>query len=220
VPSAEAGEIGKTLTFAYADLFNGPLVRTPVYQNFNADWTQNVASAIDGATGSVNPTSVMGMTDTLSGSSGKVHKCSLGDIMFLVMLILTKSATEQRTSRFEGMVAKKGTAAMAATTTYNMKMRVAEDQYKLDVKSAKMQIAFGFVGIGLGIISAGVSLASGVASIGVALKGVSESIKATLKTIRLIANIVGAATSVLKGGASLANSILQMELIKERRDVG
>ncbi|MDR1890582.1 MAG: hypothetical protein LBQ23_00145, partial [Puniceicoccales bacterium] len=101
--SGEGGEVARIVGSANPEFVVSPFhtfSNSPIM--FSSD---GAPRDIDTGVGNVKPGELGRVSDLLDGSSKYVQKCSLNDIMFLVMLILIKSTSEQRESRFEGMMA-------------------------------------------------------------------------------------------------------------------
>lgn len=173
-------------------------------------FTDNNIGKIDDSSGSFKSGELNKVTDLLEGSSGLVQKCSLNDIMFLVMLMMTKSAADQRQSRYEDIAAKKVVAQKTADTVYELKMAEAKTTYEAEKKQAILQIAMGSVQVVIGCISV---VSGGVAVLGeipkIASK-ISSVVTGTFRAMQLVAN----ATSSI---STIAQGIVQIDIAKQQR---
>jgi hypothetical protein len=209
VPSAVGGEQAKVLTFAYGDVLSAPFIRVSVNQTQSGPDNNNLY-AITGSNGNVNAGNVMGVSDMLSGSSGRLQKCSLGDIIFLVMLILIKSTAEQRESRAELLMDKKQVAVAVANNAYVLKLNAAEKTYKAEEKAANMQISMGIVQIAVGVVSA---CLAGFSAFATAVGSMTTTLSRILAVITLVVGIVSNIATIVRG-------IVLMSIAEDRRDAG
>jgi hypothetical protein len=113
----EGGEIARIIGSASLQL-----VVSPFYQFLNAPimfHPNGVSPDIDPRIGNVKAGERGRVSDLLEGSSKYVQKCSLNDVIVLVMLIFIKSTSEQSESRFEGMMAKRNISAKRQLRSMN-----------------------------------------------------------------------------------------------------
>jgi hypothetical protein len=146
------------------------------------------------------------VSDLLEGSSKYLQKCSLNDIMFLVMLIMIKSASEQRESRFEGMVAKKHVSTQASIAVYEMKMAEAKATYEKEKEAAELQKAMAIVSMCCACLSIIAAAAGPLAQAG----------NAIAKAISMVAGI---ATSLLNAAATIAQGVISLQLAEQGKDI-
>ena len=103
--------------------------------------------------GGINKREVGKIVNLIDGSNKLMRKCSLNDIIFLVMLIMTKSASDQRQSRAELWSNKKNVSNTEAINVYQMGIDAAKETYDLTMDNIKMQKIMAWVSIGLGVVS-------------------------------------------------------------------
>ena len=124
--------------------------------------------------------------------------------------MMTKSAADQRQSRYEDIAAKKVVAQKTADTVYELKMAEAKTTYEAEKKQAILQIAMGSVQVVIGCISV---VSGGVAVLGeipkIASK-ISSVVTGTFRAMQLVAN----ATSSI---STIAQGIVQLDIAKQQR---
>lgn len=103
--------------------------------------------------GGIDKQEVGKIVNLIDGSNKLMRKCSLNDIIFLVMLIMTKSASDQRQSRAELWSNKKNVSNTEAINVYQMGIDAAKETYNLTMDNIKMQKIMAWVSIGLGVVS-------------------------------------------------------------------
>ena len=103
--------------------------------------------------GGINKREVGKIVNLIDGSNKLMRKCSLNDIIFLVMLIMTKSASDQRQSRAELWSNKKNVSNAEAINVYQMGIDVANETYELTKENIVMQKWMAGISIGLGVVS-------------------------------------------------------------------
>jgi hypothetical protein len=159
--------------------------------------------------GNLRPGELNKISDILDGSNKYVQKCSLNDIMFLVMLIMIKSTSEQRESRFDSMSAKKAVSAKASTAVYELKMAEAKATYEKEKKAAELKKTMAIVNMCCACISIVASLASIIGH-------VFQSAASLAKTIAAAANSVA---SLASAAATIAQGVIGLELAEKGKDV-
>lgn len=208
--SSTEGEKARVVSAAVPEMMILPHQVTRYADNMFYGFTDNNVCKIDDAVGGFKSGELNKISDLLDGSNGLVKKCSLNDIMFLVMLMMTKSAADQRQSRYEDIAAKKVVAQKTADTVYELKMAEAKTTYEAEKKQAILQIAMGSVQIVIGCI--------GVVSGGVAVLGeipkiaskISSVVTGSFRAIQLIANAASSITTIVQG-------VVQIDIAKQQR---
>ncbi len=208
--SSTEGEKARVVSAAVPEMTILPHQVTRYADNVFYGFTDNNVCKIDDAVGGFKSGELNKISDLLDGSNGLVKKCSLNDIMFLVMLMMTKSAADQRQSRYEDIAAKKVVAQKTADTVYELKMAEAKTTYEAEKKQAILQIAMGSVQIVIGCI--------GVVSGGVAVLGeipkiaskISSVVTGSFRAIQLIANAASSITTIVQG-------VVQIDIAKQQR---
>lgn len=208
--SSTEGEKARVVSAAVPEMTILPHQVTRYADNVFYGFTDNNVCKIDDAVGGFKSGELNKISDLLDGSNGLVQKCSLNDIMFLVMLMMTKSAADQRQSRYEDIAAKKVVAQKTADTVYELKMAEAKTTYEAEKKQAILQIAMGSVQIVIGCI--------GVVSGGVAVLGeipkiaskISSVVTGSFRAIQLIANAASSITTIVQG-------VVQIDIAKQQR---
>lgn len=208
--SSTEGEKARVVSAAVPEMMILPHQVTRYADNMFYGFTDNNVCKIDDAVGGFKSGELNKISDLLDGSNGLVKKCSLNDIMFLVMLMMTKSAADQRQSRYEDIAAKKVVAQKTADTVYELKMAEAKTTYEAEKKQAILQIAMGSVQIVIGCI--------GVVSGGVAVLGeipkiaskISSVVTGSFRAIQLIANVASSITTIVQG-------VVQIDIAKQQR---
>jgi hypothetical protein len=140
--------------------------------------------------------------------------------MFLVMLILTKSTSEQRESRFEGLIVKKRVAREGSTAVYNMKMAEAEATYKTEEKQAEIKKIVGIVSIVAGAVSIVGGVFSGIAKNTAIAQKLGEVISEKVLTniSRYGAVVAQLISTVCTDSASLYQGIATLDLAEIRKN--
>lgn len=207
--SSTEGEKARVMSAVAPEMILNPQV-TLYTDNVFFGFSENDICKIDDAVGEFKSGELNKISDLLDGSNGLVQKCSLNDIMFLVMLMMTKSAADQRQSRYEDIAAKKVVAQKTADTVYELKMAEAKTTYEAEKKQAILQIAMGSVQVVIGCISV---VSGGVAVLGeipkIASK-ISSVVTGTFRAMQLVAN----ATSSI---STIAQGIAQIDIAKQQR---
>ena len=134
--------------------------------------------------GGIDKQEVGKIVNLIDGSNKLMRKCSLNDIIFLVMLIMTKSASDQRQSRAELWSNKKNVSNTEAINVYQMGIDAAKETYNLTMGNIKMQKIMAWVSIGLGVVSVFASPISSLSS------NVTTSFKFLETSSKLIKNVV------------------------------
>ena len=131
--------------------------------------------------GGIDKQEVGKIVNLIDGSNKLMRKCSLNDIIFLIMLIMTKSASDQRQSRAELWSNKKSVSNTEAINVYQMGIDAAQKTFELTMDNIKLQKIMAWVSIGLGVVSVitGPFAALGTNS---ATKKLFENASDTLKT--------------------------------------
>ncbi|MDR2603033.1 MAG: hypothetical protein LBC11_00520 [Puniceicoccales bacterium] len=204
-PSGEGGEMGNTLVKV------APEVVVPPINPFNSIIVFTPGDKVDtsNAVGNLQSGELNRISDLLDGSNKYVQKCSLNDIMFLVMLILIKSTSEQRESRFESMSDKKVVSAKAATAVYELKMAEAKATYEKEKAAAELKKTMAIVGMCCACLSI-------VASAATVVSMVSVSISSLARSISTIANVV---SSIANAAATIAQGVIGLQLAEQGKDV-
>lgn len=208
--SSTEGEKARVVSAAVPEMMILPHQVTRYADNMFYGFTDNNVCKIDDAVGGFKSGELNKISDLLDGSNGLVKKCSLNDIMFLVMLMMTKSAADQRQSRYEDIAAKKVVAQKTADTVYELKMAEAKTTYEAEKKQAILQIAMGSVQIVIGCI--------GVVSGGVALVGeISQTTNKVFKAISSVCRVVQIASQAASSLTSIAQGIVTINIAKKQK---
>jgi hypothetical protein len=208
--SGEGGEIADKVSRANPEAFVPPI------NPFNSIiMFHNPGDKLDSANavGNLKSGELNRISDVLDGSSKYVQKCSLNDIMFLVMLIIIKATSEQRKSRFENMSAKKAVTAKAAITVYELKMSEAKATYAKEKEAAELKKTMAVVSMGCAIVSIAAAGMNAVSSLSSAI---STATKATLQTISMVTNLI---TSLANAVATIAQGVIGLDLAKKGKAV-
>jgi hypothetical protein len=131
----------------------------------------------------------------LDGTSGQLMKCSLGDIIFLVMLIMIQSTADQREASYDGITAQKQSTAAIAKNIYELKTSAAVKRYDATIKQLDEDRIFAIVSIVIGIVSAGISAFSFVASV---MSMIIQTVNTLLKTVQMIAKVTQSITQIIQ----------------------
>jgi hypothetical protein len=203
--SGEGGETGNII------LRGTPELVIPPINPFTSIIVFNPVDRIDtgNTVGNLQSGELNRVSDLLDGSNKYVQKCSLNDIMFLVMLIIIKSTSEQRESRFEGMSAKKAVSAKTATAVFELKMAEAKATYEKEKKAAEMKKIMAIVGMCCACLSI-------VASAATVASQVSSVVTSLATTISTVANII---SSIANAAATIAQGIIGLQLAEKGKDV-
>lgn len=211
--SSTEGERARVISAAVPEMMILPHQVTRYADNVFYGFTDNNVCKIDDAVGGFKSGELNKISDLLDGSNGLVQKCSLNDIMFLVMLMMTKSAADQRQSRYEDIAAKKVVAQKTADTVYELKMAEAKETYEAEKKAAVLQIVTGSMQVVTGFVSV---VGGGVALFGelsTAFRGVanaitnfaSDMIERTNWFLRIVGKIVKPLGSLMNKLANVAS---------------
>jgi hypothetical protein len=186
--SSEAGEEADKIARAC------PEVVVPPINPFNSIIVFNPRDGLDtgNAIGNLQSGELNRVSDVLDGSNKYVQKCSLNDIMFLVMLIMIKSTSEQRESRFETMSAKRAVSAQTSIAVYELKMAEAKATYEKEKAAAEMKKVMAIVSICCACLSIVASAAAVVAQVSNAASAVARTISSVANAISSLANATGA----------------------------
>jgi hypothetical protein len=122
------------------------------------------------------------------------------------MLILIKSTSEQRESRFEGMMAKKDISAQTSIAVYELKKAEAEATYEKEKKAAELKQAMACVSMGCACLSIAGSIAGAASQTGNAIAKIASA-------------VVNAFSSLVNVGATIAQGIISLKLAEEGRDI-
>ncbi|MDR2776728.1 MAG: hypothetical protein LBB17_01635 [Puniceicoccales bacterium] len=185
-PSGEGGEIAEKVGRAT------PEIIVPPVNPFNSIIVFNPGDGLDldNTVGNLKSGELNKISDILDGSNKYVQKCSLNDILFLVMLILIKSTSEQRESRFESMSARKTVSAMASTAVYELKIAEAKSTYEKEKTAAEMKKIMAIVSMVCGAISFVLSALGPIVQAGNQMaKSISNVLKVVSEVISILATI-------------------------------
>jgi hypothetical protein len=156
--------------------------------------------------GKLRPGELGKISDILDGSNNYVQKCSLNDILFLVMLILIKSTSEQRESRFESMSAKKTVSAMASTAVYELKIAEAKGTYEKEAAAAEMKKIMAIVSMCCAVVS-------------FVLAALGPFVQAGNQVAKSISNTLKAVSDMISILATIAQGIVGLYLAEKGKDV-
>ncbi len=207
--SSAEGEKARVMSAAVPEMIL-PHQVTRYADNVFYGFTDNNICKIDDSSGSFKSGELNKVSDLLDGSNGLVQKCSLNDIMFLVMLMMTKSAADQRQSRYEDIAAKKVVVQKTADTVYELKMAEAKTTYEAEKKQAILQIVMGSVQIVIGFIDA---FSGGVALVGEISQTTNKVFKAISSACRVVQMASQAASSLI----SVAQGIVTINIAKKQK---
>jgi hypothetical protein len=203
--SGEGGEIGNKVAMSTPELIVPPI------NPFNSIIVFNPGDRVDtsNAVGNLQFGELNRVSDLLDGSNKYVQKCSLNDIMFLVMLIMIKSTSEQRESRFESMSDKKVVSARASIVVYEMKIAEAKATYEKEKNAAEMKKIMAIVGM----VCASLSIVASVASV------VSQVSKIASSLAGLVSKIASFTASLGNAAAAITQGIIGLQLAEQGKDV-
>lgn len=204
------GEKAKVVYTAYPEMVLLYWRITPQIDNTFRPPTDSSVGKIDDAVGGFKSGELNKISDLLDGSNGLVQKCSLNDIMFLVMLMMTKSIADQRQSRYEDIAAKKVVVQKTADTVYELKMAEAKTTYEAEKKQAILQIAMGSVQIVIGFIDA---FSGGVSLVG----EISQTTNKVFKAISSACRVVQMASQAASSLTSVAQGIVTIDIAKKQK---
>ena len=160
------------------------------------------------------------IVNLIDGSNKLMRKCSLNDIIFLIMLIMTKAASDQRQSRAELWSNKKNVSNTEAINVYQMGIDAAKETYELTMDNIKMQKIMAWVSIGLGAVSVVASPISSLSS------NVTTSFKFFETSSKLIQNVVLASkiatfvTQVAQSAMGIAQGVVNLVYFsKKQKDI-
>ncbi|MDR0742499.1 MAG: hypothetical protein LBE98_03475 [Puniceicoccales bacterium] len=194
--SGEGGEVAGKVAGA------NPECVVPPVNPFNSIIVFHSGDGIDASNGVGNLQfgDLNSISDLLDGSNKYIQKCSLNDILFLVMLILIKATSEQRQSRFESMSTQRAVSAMVSTAVFELKIAEAKATYEKEMKAAELKMVMAIVSIVCAVLSiiAAVAGAIGQAASG-AVKAIANAIENVAKVISTILNIVAPLVQGLVG---------------------
>jgi hypothetical protein len=205
---------------AFANMIKLQMSGSDYSLNFNNGNGRGEDTSIEAPGNNVNSRNAVQFGDLLGDSSGKLMKCSLGDIIFLVMLILTQSTADQRNSRFEDTISQKNTARIAAQAVYQMRIAEAEAQYKVEKKQAELQRTMAIVSMvtsSIGAITACLGpLGQAIGSIAKAADAVTKTIQIVVRVLQIISTIASVVSSGINSGFQLYHGIKNLEISKNR----
>ncbi|MDR0693547.1 MAG: hypothetical protein LBF49_03195 [Puniceicoccales bacterium] len=203
--SGEGGEIADKVARCTPELVVPPI------NPFNSIIVFNPGDNVDtgNAVGNLQFGELNRISDLLDGSNKFVQKCSLNDIMFLVMLIMIKSTSEQRESRFESMSAKKAVSAKASIAVYELKMAEAKATYEKEKKAAELKKIMAIVNMACACLSI-------VASAATIVSQVSNAVSSLARAVSTISN---ALSSLASAAATVVQGAIGLQLAEKGKDV-
>ena len=169
--------------------------------------------------GGIDKQEVGKVVNLIDGSNKLMRKCSLNDIIFLVMLIMTKSASDQRQSRAELWSNKKNVSNTEAINVYQMGIDAAKETYKLTMDNIKMQKIMAWVSIGLGIVSVitGPFAALGTNS---ATRGLFDNASNILKTFISVSKTINSIViPAINAGMGIYQGIKGLEFARRQKEI-
>jgi hypothetical protein len=149
--NSEETEKSKVVGMAGADFIYN--LQAPLLQHIQFFDGNFVIKHQSEGVGGIDKQEVGKIVNLIDGSNKLMRKCSLNDIIFLVMLIMTKSASDQRQSRAELWSNKKNVSNTEAINVYQMGINAAKETYELTMENIRMQKWMAGISIGLGIVS-------------------------------------------------------------------
>jgi hypothetical protein len=217
--SGEGGDVVEIVALSIADVLMAPLLRNDNDYFTSTRPTDNEAMGGVDAPDGASPRQALSITDLLEGSGKQVMKCSLNDLMFLVMLIMIKSTAEQRNSRYEATIDRKQISHHAANTVYDMKMAEAQKNLEADLKEAKMAKIMGWVSIAVGCVSVITAGLGGISGIGRAIGSVQKFSESTIKLLKVatvVTEVIDGAMSIAQSSFGIANSFVNLKIVNMR----
>lgn len=169
--------------------------------------------------GGIDKQEVGKIVNLIDGSNKLMRKCSLNDIIFLVMLIMTKSASDQRQSRAELWSNKKNVSNTEAINVYQMGIDAAQKTFELTMDNIKMQKIMAWVSIGLGIVSVitGPFAALGTNS---ATRGLFDNASNTLKTFISVSKTINSIfIPAINAGMGIYQGIKGLEFARRQKEI-
>lgn len=169
--------------------------------------------------GGIDKQEVGKIVNLIDGSNKLMRKCSLNDIIFLIMLIMTKSASDQRQSRAELWSNKKNVSNTEAINVYQMGIDAAQKTFELTMDNIKMQKIMAWISIGLGVVSVVASPISSLSS------NVTTSFKFLETSSKFIQNVVLAskiatfATQVAQSAMGIYQGIKGLEFARRQKEI-
>ena len=159
------------------------------------------------------------IVNLIDGSNKLMRKCSLNDIIFLVMLIMTKSASDQRQSRAELWSNKKNVSNTEAINVYQMGIDAAQKTFDLTMDNIKMQKIMAWVSIGLGVVSVitGPFAALGTNS---ATRGLFDNASNILKTFISVSKTINSIViTAINAGMGIYQGIKGLEFARRQKEI-
>lgn len=169
--------------------------------------------------GGIDKQEVGKIVNLIDGSNKLMRKCSLNDIIFLVMLIMTKSASDQRQSRAELWSNKKNVSNTEAINVYQMGIDAAQKTFKLTMDNIEMQKIMAYVSIGSGIVSVitGPFAALGTNS---ATKGLFDNASNILKTFISVSKTINSIViPAINAGMGIYQGIKGLEFARRQKEI-
>jgi hypothetical protein len=202
--SGEGGEVAGKVAGA------NPEYVVPPVNPFNSIIVFSPGNEIDSsnAVGHLQFGDLNSISDLLDGSNKYIQKCSLNDILFLVMLILIKSTSEQRQSRFESMSTQRAVSAMVSTAVFELKIAEAKATYEKEKEAAELKMVMAVVSMVCAALSIAAAIAGAVGqAANAAVKAVANAIENAAKVISTILNVI----------APLVQGLVGLDLAKKGR---
>ena len=169
--------------------------------------------------GGIDKQEVGKIVNLIDGSNKLMRKCSLNDIIFLVMLIMTKAASDQRQSRAELWSNKKSVSNTEAINVYQMGINAAKESYELTMDNIKMQKIMAWVSIGLGVVSliTGPFAALGTNS---ATRGLFDNASNILKTFISVSKTINSIViPAINAGMGIYQGIKGLEFARRQKEI-
>ena len=169
--------------------------------------------------GGIDKQEVGKIVNLIDGSNKLMRKCSLNDIIFLIMLIMTKSASDQRQSRAELWSNKKNVSNTEAINVYQMGIDAAQKTFELTMDNIKMQKIMAWISIGLGVVSVVASPISSLSS------NVTTSFKFLETSSKFIQNVVLAskiatfATQVAQSAMGIVQGAMNLKFANRQKEI-
>jgi hypothetical protein len=220
--------MAKTVSLAYADAIVQHVVLLD--NSFHGNVAQHDANGpgifgIGDSVGSVNSNELYKVSGLLDGSNKQVMKCSLNDIMFLVMLIMVQASTDQRSSRMEDAIAKKKVSDHAAAAVFTLGLAKAKAQFKAEKTSAIVKIVTGYVSIAAAAASmVGAAATGGREIAGLRIDAFTKAGKTVKDSLRTVANVCRAVNMIAKfvsiaaqTAGTFVSFFLKIDIAKERK---
>lgn len=169
--------------------------------------------------GGIDKQEVGKIVNLIDGSNKLMRKCSLNDIIFLIMLIMTKAASDQRQSRAELWSNKKNVSNTEAINVYQMGIDAAQKTFELTMDNIKMQKIMAWISIGLGVVSVVASPISSLSS------NVTTSFKFLETSSKFIQNVVLAskiatfATQVAQSAMGIVQGAMNLGFARRQKEI-